>query len=134
MAYHNSMALPDKKAIGPRRLITEAVKLGEWGQSRWHVVLECGHSLDRVRKPKIGSDKVSCKACLDYSPTAVDTISPDTEIAELPDEFVHICRACFIRGKSILIASGPTIETESSRVAIPSRGSSRSYQIREATC
>ena len=87
MAYDNSMALPDKKAIGPRRLITEAVKLGEWGQSRWHVVLECGHSLDRRRKPKIGSDKISCKSCLDYSPTGGEIISPAIEIAELPDEF-----------------------------------------------
>ena len=87
MAYDNSMALPEKKAIGPRRLITEAVKLGEWGQSRWHVVLECGHSLDRKRKPKIGSDKISCGACLDYSPTGGEIISPAIEIAELPDEF-----------------------------------------------
>ena len=82
------MALPEKKPIGPRRLITEAVKLGEWGQSRWHVVLECGHSLDRKRKPKIGADKVSCKACLDYSPAGgAEIVSPDIEIAELPDEF-----------------------------------------------
>ena len=87
MGYDNSMALPSSNPIGPRRLVTEAVKLGEWGQSRWHVVLECGHSLDRVRKPKIGSDKVSCKACLDYSPTGGEIISPDIEIAELPDEF-----------------------------------------------
>jgi len=81
------MTLPEHKAIGPRKLVTEAVKLGEWGQSRWHVVLECGHSLDRVRKPKIGSDKVSCKLCLDSSPTMGELISPATEIAELPDEY-----------------------------------------------
>jgi hypothetical protein len=81
------MALPSSKPIGPRRLVTEAVKLGEWGQSRWHLVLECGHSLDRVRKPKIGADKVSCNACVDNLPTGGELISPDTQIAELPDEY-----------------------------------------------
>ena len=82
------MALPDKKPIGPRRLITEAVKLGEWGQSRWHVVLECGHSLDRKRKPKIGADKVSCKACLDYSPAGgAEIVRVEDDIAMLPEEY-----------------------------------------------
>ena len=81
------MALPSSKPIGPRRLVTEAVKLGEWGQSRWHLVLECGHSLDRVRKPKIGADKVSCNACVDNLPTGGELISPDTQISELPDEY-----------------------------------------------
>lgn len=81
------MALPSSKPIGPRRLVTEAVKLGEWGQSRWHLVLECGHSLDRVRKPKIGADKVSCNACVDNLPTGGELISTDTQIAELPDEY-----------------------------------------------
>ena len=88
IAYHNSMALPEKKPIGPRRLITEAVKLGEWGQSRWHVVLECGHSLDRKRKPKIGADKVSCISCLDYSPAGgAEIVSVEDDIAMLPDEY-----------------------------------------------
>ena len=88
ITYHNSMALPEKKPIGPRRLITEAVKLGEWGQSRWHVVLECGHSLDRKRKPKIGADKVSCKACLDYSPAGgAEIVRVEDDIAMLPDEY-----------------------------------------------
>jgi hypothetical protein len=30
---------------------------------------------------------MACKACLDYSPTAGEIISPAIEIAELPDEF-----------------------------------------------
>ncbi len=87
MAYHISMTLPQKKALGPRKLITEAVKLGEYGASRWVVVLECGHSVERGRKPKIGVDKVSCYQCLTHSPTRGEIISPAIEIAELPDEF-----------------------------------------------
>ncbi len=86
------MALPKKKAYGPRKLITEAVKLGEYGASRWVVVLECGHSVERSRKPKIGSDKVSCYACLEDSPASGDSpvgelVTVEDEIARLPDEY-----------------------------------------------
>ena len=81
------MALPEKKPIGPRRLVTEAVRLGKYGASRWHLVLECGHSLERGRKPKIGADKVSCKACLDHSPVTSELVTVEDEIARLPDEY-----------------------------------------------
>jgi len=81
------MALPEKKALGPRRLITEAVKLGEYGASRWVVVLECGHSVERARKPKIGVDKVSCYHCLAHSPVSSELVTVEDEIARLPDEY-----------------------------------------------
>tara|TARA_B100000287_G_scaffold14257_2_gene14406 strand:+ start:16894 stop:17244 length:351 start_codon:yes stop_codon:yes gene_type:complete len=57
--------MADKR--GPRRLIEGGVKIGEYGETKWHVQLECGHSMDRVRKPKIGEERVSCKACLEES-------------------------------------------------------------------
>ena len=30
---------------GPKRLVTEAVRIGEYGKTSWHIVLECGHSI-----------------------------------------------------------------------------------------
>ncbi len=50
---------------GPKRLVTQAVRLGEYGQTKWHIELECGHAVDSVRKPKINEDRLCCKTCVD---------------------------------------------------------------------
>tara|TARA_A100001201_G_scaffold143067_1_gene143228 strand:+ start:1002 stop:1352 length:351 start_codon:yes stop_codon:yes gene_type:complete len=62
---------------GPRRLIESAVKIGEYGNTKWHVQLECGHSVDRVRKPKIGEDRISCKACIEDGKSTALVVSQD---------------------------------------------------------
>jgi len=54
------------------------VKIGEYGKTKWHVQLECGHSVDRVRKPKVDEEKISCKACLeDKGPNLAVVVSQD---------------------------------------------------------
>jgi len=72
LKYNNFM---DKK--GPRKLVTEAVKIGTYGNTKWHLQLECGHSLDSQRKPKINETKLSCKACLNPVSTEIATIPVD---------------------------------------------------------
>jgi hypothetical protein len=63
---------------GPRRLIVGGVKIGEYGNTKWHVQLECGHSVDRVRKPKVDEEKISCKACLEEErPNQAVVVSQD---------------------------------------------------------
>ena len=49
---------------GPKRLVTQAVRLGEYGQTRWHIELECGHAVDSARKPKVNEDRLCCKTCI----------------------------------------------------------------------
>lgn len=49
---------------GPKRLVTQAVRLGEYGQTKWHIELECGHAVDSARKPKVNEDRLCCKTCI----------------------------------------------------------------------
>jgi hypothetical protein len=49
---------------GPKRVVTNAVKVGDYGKTVWHVELECSHTLETKRKPKINEDKLCCKVCL----------------------------------------------------------------------
>ena len=48
---------------GPKRLVTQAVRLGEYGKTKWHIELECGHSVESPRKPKINEERLCCKTC-----------------------------------------------------------------------
>ena len=49
---------------GPKRLVTQAVRLGDYGQTKWHIELECGHSASSARKPKVSEDRLCCKTCI----------------------------------------------------------------------
>ena len=49
---------------GPKRLVTQAVRLGEYGKTKWHIELECGHAVDSARKPKVNEDRLCCKTCV----------------------------------------------------------------------
>ena len=69
---------------GPKRLVTEAVRIGEYGKTSWHIVLECGHSIESKRKPKIGEDKLCCKECLTPKPkTLIEVFSEDGLLEEV---------------------------------------------------
>ena len=69
---------------GPKRLVTEAVRIGEYGNTSWHIVLECGHSVESQRKPKIGEDKLCCKECLTPKPkTLMEVFSEDGLLEEV---------------------------------------------------
>jgi len=48
---------------GPKRMVTQAVRLGEYGKTKWHIELDCGHSVESSRKPKINEDRLCCKTC-----------------------------------------------------------------------
>lgn len=72
--YNNFM---DKR--GPKRLVTGAVKVGEYGHTSWHVELDCGHALKSQRKPKVGESRLCCRTCV--APPA-----PPALFAELGDE------------------------------------------------
>ena len=50
---------------GPKRDVSNAVRVGEYGNTAWLVELACGHSLETVRKPKMGTDRLCCKMCAD---------------------------------------------------------------------
>lgn len=66
---------------GPKRLVTQAVRLGEYGKTKWHIELECGHSLASYRKPSINEDRLCCKTCvLPPAPvTLMQILSEDRE-------------------------------------------------------
>ena len=49
---------------GPKRLVTQAVRLGEYGQTKWHIELECGHAVESARKPRVNEDRLCCKTCI----------------------------------------------------------------------
>lgn len=80
---------------GPKRLVTDALRIGEYGQTSWHQVLECGHELNSARKPKPGVTKVSCKKCIPSHSTSLanvsmahadlvyDLVDPDDPMSEL---------------------------------------------------
>jgi hypothetical protein len=49
---------------GPKRTVTNAVKVGEYGNTVWHVELECSHTVETKRKPKVDEDRLCCKTCI----------------------------------------------------------------------
>tara|TARA_B100000902_G_C27318643_1_gene922864 strand:- start:2339 stop:2695 length:357 start_codon:yes stop_codon:yes gene_type:complete len=68
---------------GPKRLVREAVRIGEYGNTSWHIVLECDHSIESSRKPKIQIDKLCCKECLNPAPkTLIEVFSEDGLLEE----------------------------------------------------
>ena len=66
---------------GPKRVVTQAVRLGEYGQTKWHIELECGHSISSVRKPKVNEDRLCCKTCVapPAPATLMEVLSEDRE-------------------------------------------------------
>lgn len=48
---------------GPKRVVTEAVRVGQYGATSWHIELECGHAVTSNRKPKVRESRLCCKAC-----------------------------------------------------------------------
>tara|TARA_R110000796_G_scaffold51117_8_gene120602 strand:- start:4255 stop:4626 length:372 start_codon:yes stop_codon:yes gene_type:complete len=66
---------------GPKRLVTQAVRLGEYGKTKWHIELECGHSVESPRKPKINEERLCCKTCGAPPPplTLMQALSEDRE-------------------------------------------------------
>jgi hypothetical protein len=63
---------------GPKKLVTEAVRIGDYGNTSWHIVLECDHSVESKRKPRILRDKLCCKECLNPAPkTLIEVFSED---------------------------------------------------------
>lgn len=66
---------------GPKRRVTQAVRLGEYGQTKWHIELECGHSLSSVRKPTVNEDRLCCKTCVSppLPTTLLEVLPEDTE-------------------------------------------------------
>jgi hypothetical protein len=56
---------------GPKRMVVNAVKVGEYGSTSWHVELECTHTTETKRKPKVQEDKLCCKSCLATLPVSV---------------------------------------------------------------
>lgn len=49
---------------GPKRVIVKAVRVGDYGETLWHIQLECGHFIDSKRKPKVGESRLCCKTCV----------------------------------------------------------------------
>ena len=74
---------------GPKRLVTQAVRLGEYGKTRWHIELECGHAIDSARKPKVNEDRLCCKTCI--APPApvplMEVLSDDREDRDFFDPY-----------------------------------------------
>ena len=74
---------------GPKRLVTQAVRLGEYGKTRWHIELECGHAVDSARKPKVSEDRLCCKTCV--APPApvplMEVLSEDREDRDFFDSY-----------------------------------------------
>jgi len=77
---------------GPKRLVKDAIRVGEYGDTHWRLVLSCSHELDSKRKPKVGEDKVCCKKCISSESLAVvttpaelvyDLLDPEDPMAEL---------------------------------------------------
>lgn len=66
---------------GPKRLVTQAVRLGDYGETKWHIELECGHAIDSARKPKVNEDRVCCKTCISPNAPAplMEILSDDRE-------------------------------------------------------
>jgi hypothetical protein len=60
---------------GPKRLVTSAFRIGAYGKTSWHLILDCGHEHNSARKPEVGGTKVSCKKCIPVESTALATVS-----------------------------------------------------------
>lgn len=74
---------------GPKRLVTQAIRLGDYGNTKWYIELECGHSTSSSRKPKVNEANLCCKTCLDASKpsTAVALLSEDREDRDFFEEY-----------------------------------------------
>ena len=68
---------------GPKRTHVNAVRVGEYGETSWHVELQCGHVFQTARKPR-ENQRFCCKDCISR-PTAPNTLTdPEVDhIAEL---------------------------------------------------
>lgn len=89
---------------GPKRLVTQAVRLGEYGKTKWHIELECGHAVDSARKPKVNGDRVCCKTCIssNASVSLMEIMSDDREdrdFFELYDPMDELKLKAAIAGK-----------------------------------
>lgn len=62
---------------GPKRLVKGAVRVGDYGDTSWHVELECGHALKSQRKPKVDQSRLCCKTCV--APPAPPSLLVDSE-------------------------------------------------------
>lgn len=51
------------KQRGPKREYVNAVRVGEYGDTSWHVELRCGHTFQTGRKPK-ENQKFCCRSCI----------------------------------------------------------------------
>lgn len=49
---------------GPKRVVTAAIRVGEWGSTGWQLELECGHVVASDRRGVVGDTKVCCKNCV----------------------------------------------------------------------
>ena len=74
---------------GPKRLVTQAVRLGEYGKTKWHIELECGHAVDSARKPKVNEDHLCCKTCVapPAPMTLMEVLSDDREERDFFDAY-----------------------------------------------
>ena len=54
--------MADKR--GPKRTVAHAVRVGEYGNTKWLVELVCGHTLETKRKPNATKDTFCCKDCI----------------------------------------------------------------------
>ncbi len=74
---------------GPKRMVTQAVRLGEYGKTKWHIELDCGHSVESSRKPKINEDRLCCKTCGDPPAplTLMEVLSDDREERDFFDPY-----------------------------------------------
>jgi len=67
---------------GPRKTVVGAEKVGDYGNTRWVIKLDCGHVVEKPRKLVVGIDKVSCLTCTEKSkPAEVQVFDsmPDTD-------------------------------------------------------
>lgn len=62
---------------GPKKIVTKAVRVGDYGKSHWYIELECGHSLETKRKPKINESKLCCKSCANTTKDVVPLLGGD---------------------------------------------------------
>lgn len=72
---------------GPKRTVTEAVRIGEYGDTSWHIELECGHSIKSVRKPSVGETRLCCKTCAEPA-SAVPAIIVDDDSMPVFDDLM----------------------------------------------
>ena len=68
---------------GPKRTVTNAVKFGEYGNTIWHVELECSHTVETKRKPKVNEDRLCCKVCV--APPVPAVVDPFADVTPWVD-------------------------------------------------